>query len=151
MVNNNYMELALEMAKRAYKKDEVPIGAVIVDKNGNVISKGYNKREKTQNAVNHAEIDAIQKACKKQKSWRLDDMAMYVTLKPCPMCAGAILNARIKTVYYGADSPNDSQNLCEKIMTDINRLNHKTELLYLKNENCENILKNYFKNKRKNK
>lgn len=149
MVNNNYMELALKMAELAYKHDEVPIGAVIVDENGNVISKGYNKREKTQNAINHAEIDAIQKACKKLKSWRLDNMSMYVTLKPCPMCAGAILNARIKTVYYAADSPNDSQNLCEKIMSDVNRLNHKTNLIYLKNENCENILKKYFKNKRK--
>ncbi len=149
MVNNNYMELALKMAELAYKHDEVPIGAVIVDENGNVISKGYNKREKTQNAINHAEIDAIQKACKKLKSWRLDNMSMYVTLKPCPMCAGAILNARIKIVYYGADSPNDSQNLCEKIMSDVNRLNHKTNLIYLKNENCENILKKYFKNKRK--
>ena len=149
MVNNRYMELAIKMAEKAYEKDEVPIGAVIVDKDGNVVSKGYNKREKTQNAINHAEIDAIQKACKKQKSWRLDNMTMYVTLKPCPMCAGAILNARIKDVYYGADSPNDNQCLCEKIMADVNRLNHKTNLIYLKNENCENILKKYFKYKRK--
>ena len=142
------MNLALEMAKKAYKKDEVPIGAIIV-KNGKVISKGYNKREKTQNAILHAEVDAIIKACKKLKSWRLDNCEMYVTLKPCPMCAGAIVNARIKTVYYGANDANDNEKLFEKIMENNLKLNHKTNYFYLENNECKNILKLFFKNKRK--
>ena len=124
------MNLALEMAKKAYKKDEVPIGAVII-KNNKVIAKGYNKREKTQNAILHAEVDAIIKACKKLKSWRLDDCEMYVTLKPCPMCAGAIVNARIKTVYYGATDTNDDEKLFEKIMENNLKLNNKTNYFYL--------------------
>ncbi len=142
------MNLALEMAKKAYKKDEVPIGAVII-KNNKVIAKGYNKREKTQNAILHAEVDAIIKACKKLKSWRLDDCEMYVTLKPCPMCAGAIVNARIKTVYYGATDTNDDEKLFEKIMENNLKLNHKTNYFYLENNECKNILKTFFKNKRK--
>ncbi len=147
-MKNKYMNLALEMAKKAYQKNEVPIGAVIV-KNDKVISKGYNKREKTQNAILHAEIDAIIKACKKLKSWRLDGCEIYVTLKPCPMCAGAIVNSRIKTVYYGAVDTNDNENIFERIMENNLKLNHKTNHYFLKNNKCENILKTFFKNKRK--
>ena len=149
MTSNKFMELAQKMAQKAYDCDEVPIGAVIVSSDGKVISKAYNKREKTQNALLHAEIVAIDKACKKLKSWRLDTCSIYVTLMPCPMCAGAILNARIKTLYFGAFATNDSQNLCEKILSDSTRLNHKTQIVYLPNENCQNILKKYFKGKRK--
>ena len=94
----DFMNEALKLAKKAYNKQEVPIGAVIV-KNNKIISKGFNNREKTQQAINHAEIIAIKKASKKLHSWRLDDCEMYVTLEPCSMCAGAILNARIKTVH----------------------------------------------------
>ena len=148
MHNDKFMDIAIKMAQKAYKCDEVPIGAVIVNENGEIISKAYNKREKTQNAIHHAEIIAIEKACKKLGSWRLDNLSMYVTLTPCPMCAGAIVNARLKTVYYGADSKNDNQNLCEKILDDVNRLNHRTKLVYLQNLICENILSHYFQNKR---
>ena len=80
-------------------KEEIPVGAIIV-KNNKIIARAYNKREKTQLATNHAEIIAIQKACKKLKSWRLDDCDLYATLEPCPMCAGAIMNARIKNVFF---------------------------------------------------
>ena len=80
-------------------KEEIPVGAVIVKEN-KIIAKAYNKREKNQIATHHAEVLAIEKACKKLKSWRLDDCDLYVTLEPCPMCAGAIMNARIKNVYY---------------------------------------------------
>ena len=142
------MEIAYKMAEKAFKKNEVPIGAIIV-KNNKIISKGFNNREKSQIAINHAEIIAIKKACKKLKSWRLEGCDMYVTLKPCPMCAGAIVNARIENVYYGANSSNDNENLCEVIMNNTVRLNHKTTLIYLKNNNAENILKIFFKNKRK--
>ena len=96
-----FMKKAIDQALNAQKCDEVPIGAVIV-KNGAIISRGYNRRESSQIATNHAEIIAINKACKKLNSWRLDDCELYVTLEPCAMCAGAILNARIKKVYFGA-------------------------------------------------
>lgn len=146
-MENKFMNVAIEMAKKAYKKNEVPIGAIIV-KNNKIISKAYNRREKTQNAILHAEVDAIIKACKKLKSWRLDDCEMYVTLKPCPMCAGAIVNARIKTVFYGAKDTNDNNNLFEQIVENNLRLNHKTQHFYLPNENSEYLLKSFFKSKR---
>ena len=95
---DEFIEMALSEARKALKKDEVPIGAVIV-KDGKVIAKGYNRREKSQNALRHAEIETINKACKKLKSWRLDGCDIIVTLEPCPMCAGAIVNARIRKVY----------------------------------------------------
>ena len=126
------MDVAYTQAQKAYKKGEVPIGAVVV-KNNKIISKAYNNREKSQIAINHAEIIAIKKACKKLHSWRLDECDLYVTLKPCPMCAGAIVNSRIKTVYYGAEAKNDNENLCENILKNTIRLNHKTNLIYFKN------------------
>lgn len=146
-MENEYMNKALGLAQKAYKKGEVPIGAIVV-KDNKIISTGYNKREKTQNAILHAEIVAIQKACKKLKSWRLDDCDMYVTLEPCPMCAGAIVNSRIKNVYFGAKDKNDNTNLCELILKNNLRLNHKTNLIYLENNECKNILTNFFREKR---
>lgn len=95
-----FMEVALLQAKKAKQEGEVPVGAVVV-KNGQVISKAYNTREKTQNALHHAEILAIQKACKKLNSFRLQDCSLYVTLEPCPMCTGAIVNARVGQVFIG--------------------------------------------------
>ena len=148
---NRFMELALREAKKADKKKEVPIGAVIV-KNGRVIAVGFNKREKTKNAINHAEIIAIKKACKKLKDWRLENCEMYVTLKPCPMCAGAISNARIKKVYYGAEETNSADNLCEQIFSST-RLNHKVELEKMEeySSTCAEILSNFFKKHRQKK
>ena len=142
--------MALIEAQKADKKKEVPIGALIV-RNGKIISKGHNRREKTQNALMHAEIIAINKACKKLRSWRLEDCELYVTLKPCPMCAGAIANARIKKVYYGAEETNSNDNLCEKIF-ESNRLNHKVELVKLEEYSlsASTLLSNFFKNHRKN-
>ncbi len=99
-----YMKMALDEAKKAYKKEEVPIGAIIV-KDGKVIAKAHNMRERKKQACAHAEILAIQKACKKLRAWRLEGCEMYVTLEPCPMCAGAIMNARIKKLYIGAMEP----------------------------------------------
>ena len=148
---NRFMELALREAKKADKKKEVPIGAVIV-KNGRVIAVGFNKREKTKNAINHAEIVAIKKACKKLKDWRLENCEMYVTLKPCPMCAGAISNARVKKVYYGAEETNSSDNLCEQIFSST-RLDHKVELIKLDEYSpaCAEILSTFFKAHRQKK
>ena len=97
------MQEALKLAEKAYKKDEVPVGAIIVS-NGKIIAKAFNTREKSKDATNHAEIVAIKRACKKLRDFRLLDAEMYVTLEPCMMCLGAILNARLKKVYFGASS-----------------------------------------------
>ena len=146
-----FMEIALKEANKANKKDEVPIGAVIV-KDNKVIAKGYNKREKSKNAINHAEIVAIKRACRKLKDWRLENCEIYVTLKPCPMCAGAISNARIKRVYFGAEETNSKDNLCEQIFSST-RLNHKVELIKLEEYSsiCSEILSSFFKNHRQKK
>ena len=144
----DFMNIAYKLAQKAFKKGEVPIGAVIV-KNGKIIAMGYNKRQKTKNAINHAEIIAIQKACKKLHTWHLVDCDMYVTLEPCPMCAGAIINSRINNVFIGAKQSNDDENLCEKILNNKKILNHKTNLIYFKNDFCSNIISEFFSNKRK--
>ena len=143
-----YMQIALSMAKKAYKKNEVPIGAVIVCKD-KIIAKAYNTRNKSQNAINHAEVLAIKKACKKLKSWRLVDCDIYVTLEPCFMCAGAILNARIKNLYFGAYDKTSKTNLLNTILND-ERLNHKNQAQggILKQE-CQILLEQFFKEKRK--
>ncbi len=96
-----FMREALKEAKIAYTKEEIPIGAVIV-KDGKIIARAYNTREKTKNAISHAEVLAISKACKKLKNWRLLDCDMFVTVEPCLMCLGALYNARIRSLYYGA-------------------------------------------------
>ena len=146
---NKFMEEAIRLAKKANSKKEVPIGAVIV-RNDKIISRGFNKREKSKNALNHAEIIAINKACKKLKEWRLENSTLYVTLEPCPMCAGAIANARIKKIFYGAKEKTSNDNLFEKILTS-NRLNHKCEIEQLTEyeKTCSSILTEFFKNKRR--
>lgn len=101
-----FMDLALNLAKKALKKGDVPVGAIIVDKNNNIISKAFNKKEKSQNAIRHAEILAIDKACKKLKSFRLEGLTMFVTLEPCPMCSGAIIASRLDKVIFGAYDKN---------------------------------------------
>lgn len=143
------MKEALKEAQKALKEDEVPIGAVIVIDN-KVISRGHNQREKSQNALKHAEVIAIEKACKKLKSWRLENASIYVTLEPCPMCAGAISNARINKLIYGAKEKTSNDNLCEKILTS-ERLNHKTEIVFDSTHEKEiaTMLSNFFKQKRK--
>lgn len=139
-----YMQKALELAKAAKSIDEVPVGCVIV-LNDKIIAKGFNLREKKQDATCHAEIIAIKKACKKLKSWRLAGCVMYVTLEPCIMCFGAILNSRIKKVVYGAEDPKNGINQFD--IKGIN-LNHKTESCYLKTKKCSDIVTDYFKSKR---
>lgn len=100
-MNSEFMEDALAEAKIAFDEGEVPVGAVIV-KNGEIIARAHNMREQKQNALSHAETEAINIACQRLGSWRLDECELYVTLEPCPMCTGAIINARIKTVVFGA-------------------------------------------------
>lgn len=96
-----FMRRAIQCAQKAAERGEVPVGAVVV-KDGKIISTGYNKREQKKNALMHAELIAIDRACKKLGAWRLEECDLYVTLEPCPMCAGAVANARIKKVYFGA-------------------------------------------------
>ena len=105
MDKNDFMRLALLEAEKAFLDGEVPVGAVIV-RDGEVVSTGRNRREKGKNALCHAEIEAIDGACRALSGWRLPRCEMYVTLEPCPMCAGAIINARVPVVVYGAREPN---------------------------------------------
>lgn len=146
-----FMNLAIKEAKKAEAEDEVPIGAVIV-KDGKVLAKAHNKMEKTQLATAHAEILAIIKACKKLKSWRLDDAEMYVTIEPCAMCAGAIVNARIKKVYFGAKEEKSGCAQSKFPVLEESGLNHRTEFEGgIEGEECSKIIKNYFKAKRSKK
>ncbi len=143
-----FMKIALKEGKKAYDLGEVPIGAVIM-KDGKVISKAYNMRNKSKIATYHAEILAIQKACKKLNDWRLEGAEMFVTMEPCPMCAGAIVNARIKKVYFGAYEKKSGACLSNHQLLFDNGLNHKVEVeggILL--EQCSNLVKDFFKNKR---
>lgn len=143
----DYMKEAIKEAIKAGKKGEIPVGAVIVY-NGKIIARGRNKREKTQNALLHAEIVAINKACKKLHSWRLENADIYVTLEPCPMCAGAISNARIKRVFYSASDNSDSREIIDRIFSST-RLNHKVELIQGKYQTeSSKLLSDFFKSKR---
>ena len=146
-----YMEQALKEAERAYRKLEVPVGAVII-KNGKIIARAHNQKEEKKDTTKHAEILAIQKASKKLQAWRLIDCEMYVTLEPCSMCAGAIINSRIKKVYIGAlDEKTGAAGSVLNLFDDYT-FNHKVEVEKgLLKENCENILKNFFKELRKTK
>ena len=145
-----FMKSAIVQAQKSFQKDEVPIGAVVV-KDGKVLSRAYNTRNASQNAINHAEILAISKACKKLKSWRLETCDIYVTLEPCPMCAGAILNARIKNLYFGAYDKTSKTNILNTIMQD-DRLNHKTNVIGgVMQEECSKLLTDFFSAKRKEK
>ena len=148
MKNLNYMQIATSLAYKACLKGEVPVGAVVV-KNNKIISQAFNKREKNQIATHHAEILVIQKACKKLKSWRLDDCDIYVTLEPCPMCAGAIINARIKNLFFAVKD--ESSGGITKFNILENTLNHTTNTIQLKEFEEENklLIKNFFKEKRK--
>ena len=143
---NEFMEIAIKEAEKAYKKNEVPVGAVIV-KNNKVIAKSYNKREKKQNVIKHAEINAIEKACKKLKTWRLEECEIYTTLEPCLMCCGAIEQARIKRIYYAASSPSFGQ---VENNNKVFQNNTKIEICKIDNEEkAVELLQNFFKSKRK--
>ena len=106
MEREDYMRAALALAREAAADGEVPVGCVIVDAGGRIIGRGRNRRERTHRADAHAEMEAIAEACRARGTWRLDGCTLYVTLEPCPMCAGAIINARVPVVVYGAKEPN---------------------------------------------
>lgn len=141
---NEFMLAAYKMAKQAYDDGEVPVGAVIV-RNDEIVAKGRNRREKSKNALLHAEIEAIDNACKALGGWRLWNCELYVTLEPCPMCAGAIINAHIPKVYFGAyDFKNGS---CGTI-TNLFEMpyNFKPECVGgIMADECSALLKDFFK------
>lgn len=146
-----YMKQALKEAEKAYKKLEVPVGAIIV-KSGKIIARAHNQKETKTDTTKHAEILAIQKASKKLEAWRLLDCEMYITLEPCSMCAGAIINSRIKKIYIGAlDEKTGAAGSILNLFGDY-PFNHKVEVEKgIMREECEQILKQFFKELRKNK
>lgn len=146
-----FMKEALKEAKKAYDKLEVPVGAVIV-KDGKIIARAHNQKETKFDTTKHAEILAIQKASKKLNSWRLIDCEMYVTLEPCSMCAGALINSRVKKVYIGAkDEKTGAVGSVLNLLEDY-KFNHIVEVEKgILQEDCENLLKDFFKMLRKSK
>ena len=140
-----YMQEALKQAKKAFNILEVPVGAVIV-KDNTIIARAYNQKEKKTDTTQHAELIAIQKASKKLKSWRLNDCEMYVTLEPCPMCAGAIIQSRIRKVYIGTmDEKTGSCGSVLNLFEDY-KFNHNVDVeTGICKDECEKILKDFFK------
>ena len=145
------MSLALELAKESALEGEVPVGAVAVWDDGEIIGKGRNRREKGKNALYHAEIEAINNACKYKKGWRLHKCTLYVTLEPCPMCAGAIINSRVKRVVFGAGDKKAGAFGSVYNINDL-PLNHKTDLsVGVMQDQCQHLLSDFFKKLREEK
>lgn|SRR5699024_613842 len=149
--DENYMNLAIIEAYHAQKIGEVPIGAIIVY-GDEVIAKGHNIRETTQSTLSHAELIAIQEANKKIGSWRLEGCTLYVTLEPCPMCAGAIVQSRIKRVVYGASDPKAGCAGTIMNLLDEEQFNHQVEVTKgILEPECSGMLRKFFKELRKGK
>ena len=144
--DEKYMLLAIEEAKKAEAEDEVPVGAIIV-RDGEVVSSAYNTREYGKNALYHAEIKAIDEACKKLDCWRLVGCTIYVTLEPCPMCAGAIVNARVERVVYGAPDHKAGAFGTMLNLTDYPLFKPQITKDVLKDD-CSRLLTEFFKRKR---
>ena len=144
MEREDYMRAALALAHAAAADGEVPVGCVIVDAEGRIIGRGRNRRERTHRADAHAEMEAIGMACRALGSWRLSGCTLYVTLEPCPMCAGAIINARIPVVVYGAKEPNFGS--CGSVLNLFEeRFNHKPRIYGgLLKEACAALLSDFF-------
>ena len=141
------LSLALEEAEKAREKGEVPVGAVIV-KDGEIIARAHNLRETLKDPTAHAEILAIREACNKLNNWRLNGCEMYVTLEPCPMCAGAILQSRLSKIYIGTfDDTTGAAGSVVNILQNHN-LNHFLEVVWENDEKCSKILTEFFKDRR---
>lgn len=144
-----YMNLAIKQAKKALSHDDIPIGAIVV-KNEEVIGRGENRREIENDPTAHAEVIAIKKAAAHLKTWQLDDCSLYVTLEPCAMCAGTICNAHIKEIYFGAFDKDDGY--ASSRLNLIYLLNKNATVIGgIKNEECANLIKDFFKTMRENK
>ena len=146
-----YMAEAIKEAKKAFEIDEVPIGAVIVcDNTGEIIGRGFNQRNSKKNPLYHAEMIAINQSAKKIGDWRIEECTMYVTVEPCPMCAGAIVQSRIPKVVFGVK--NAKAGCAGSVLNILQepRLNHRVELVFgVKDEECKKLMKDFFKRFRK--
>jgi tRNA(adenine34) deaminase len=147
--HEQHMRSALDLARRAMEAGEVPVGCVIINDQGEIIGRGMNRREGERNATAHAEIEAINEACRALSDWRLGGCAMYVTLEPCPMCAGAIINARIPKLFYGAKE--DFSGSCGSVINlFMERFGHSPQIVggILKKE-CAGLMTEFFTKLRK--
>lgn len=147
--DEKYMREALAEAQKAYDQEEVPIGAVLVDEDGAVVARGHNRRESWHDATAHAELIAIQQACRDLGRWRLSGLTLYVTIEPCPMCAGAIVMSRVDRVVYG--STDAKAGACESVFNipGHERLNHRPEMTAgVLQAECADIMKRFFKRQR---
>ena len=147
-LDEKYMLVALKEAQKAAILDEVPVGAIIV-KEDKIIARGHNLREKSNDPTSHAEVNVIRKACKKLNSWRLEGATIYVTIEPCSMCAGTLLQCRIGRIVYGADDPKGGAIKSSLELFSAKNINHHPEIIggVLKEE-CSSLITNYFKSKR---
>lgn len=149
-MNIEFMREAISLAKKAAAEGEVPVGAVVV-RDGEIVGRGYNKREYGKNALFHAELEAINEACTSLSGWRLWECDLYVTLEPCPMCAGAIINSRIRNVYFGA-SDNKAGSVGSVINLFEYPFNHKPNYVGgILEDECSSLLSEFFKALRDNK
>ena len=148
MEHEQYMNEALALAREAAEAGEVPVGCVIVGPQGKVLGRGRNRREENADATAHAEIEAIREACAALGDWRLEGCTLYVTLEPCPMCAGAIINARVPAVYYGAREA--QSGACGSVIDlFFERFGHQpTVSAGLCGDECAGLLKDFFRGKR---
>lgn len=148
MDREEYMAQALELAREAYAAGEVPVGCVIADSQGRIIGRGRNRREELGDATAHAEVEAIRQACAKTGDWRLDRCTIYVTLEPCPMCAGAIINARVGTVVFGARERLSGS--CGSVIDLFSEgySHHPAVYAGVLGEDCAALLQDFFRGKR---
>ncbi len=148
MEHEDYMKSALELARCAMGEGEVPVGCVIADPDGRIIGRGRNRRESKRNALAHAEIEAINEACRQTGDWRLSGCTLYVTLEPCPMCAGAVINARIPKLYYGAKE--EISGACGSVLNlFMERFGHSPQVVGgLLEDACAALMSEFFKSLR---
>ena len=144
-----HMDMALKEAKRALQFGDVPVGAVVVDEAGKVLATAYNEREARSDPTAHAEILALRRAAAERKAWRLDGCTVYVTLEPCPMCAGALVGARVKRLVYGAADPKAGAALSLYNLCADPRLNHEVDVVWgLREEESARLLRQFFQDRR---
>ena len=148
LTDEEYMEKALELARKAASRGEIPVGAIVVDKNGKIIGEGFNRREELQSPTAHAEVLAIEQAAKTLKNRRLLDCTLYVTLEPCPMCAGAVMNAGLKRLVYGAFDDNNGACASVAALFDEKFTHIPMVRSRVLKERCGEILSEFFKDKR---
>ena len=148
MTPETYMTRALELARKALETGDVPVGCVVADRDGTIIGEGWNRREANGDALAHAEVEAIRAACARRGGWNLHGCSLYVTLEPCPMCAGAIVNARIPVVCYGARD--DKAGCCGSVLNLFEeRFNHHPRVYgHILEEECAGLLQEFFENLR---